>query len=83
MNYWIWYATLKTLNRIQKKKLLELFQNPNNIFKLKKEELLNLKFLKQSNIEEMLQNRDLSLIKKFSIIFMDRKRDVLMVKDVS
>lgn len=65
MNYWIWYATLQTLNRIQKKKLLELFQNPNNIFKLKKEELLNLKFLKQSNIEEILQNRDLILIAKY------------------
>lgn len=65
MNYWIWYATLETLNRIQKKKLLELFKYPRKIFELKKEELLNLKFLKQSNIEELLQNRNLDLIKKY------------------
>lgn len=65
MNYWVWYAVLETLNPVQKKKLLELYKTPERIFMATKEELVNLKFLKQSNIDEMFQKKNISLIKKY------------------
>lgn len=64
MNYWIWYAMLESLNPIQKRKLLKLFNTPEKIFMAKKEELLNLNFLRQSNINEIFRKRDIKLIKR-------------------
>lgn len=65
MNYWIWFATLDTLNPIQKKKLLDIYKSPENVFMVKKVELENLLFLKKSNIDELLTKRDLKLLKRY------------------
>lgn len=65
MNYWIWYASLETLNPIQKMKLLEIYGTPKPIFEEKRENMENLKFLKKSNIDEIFQKRNLLLIKKY------------------
>ncbi len=65
MKYWIWLATLETLNPIQKKKLLDIYKSPQNIYDEKIEELSNLKFLKKSNIVEISKKRDMTLITKY------------------
>ena len=65
MNYWIWYTTLDSLNPTQKKKLLEVYDTPEKIFYAKREELSNLNFLKKSNIEEIVNNKNIELIKKY------------------
>jgi len=73
MNYWIWYATLSTLSVIQKKKLLEIYETPERIFYLKTEDLANLKFLKESNKMEILQNRNIQLIEKYEVYMQKNK----------
>ena len=65
MNYWIWYALLDTLKPIQKKKLLDIYITPEKVFFAKRAELENLKFLKESNMNEMFQKRDINLINKY------------------
>ena len=65
MNYWIWYATLNSLTIIQKKKLLELYDTPEKIFYAQKEELANLKFLRQSNIDEICKKKSIAFMKKY------------------
>lgn len=65
MNYWIWYALLDTLKPIQKKKLLDIYNMPEKVFNAKRTELENLKFLKESNIDEIFQKRDINLINKY------------------
>lgn len=65
MNYWIWYSTLTTLTPIQKKKLLDIYETPKAIFKAEKEDLANLNFLQQSNVNEIFQKRDIDLLYKY------------------
>ena len=65
MNYWIWFSLLDSLKPLQKKKLLDVFGNPKNIFKAQKSELENLKFIKESNINEIFQKRNILLIKRY------------------
>ena len=65
MNFWIWYATLTSLNLVQKRKLLELYDSPEDIFCTKREELENLNFLNKSNIDEIFEKRDMNLTQKY------------------
>lgn len=65
MKYWIWYATLETLNPIQKKKLLDIYVTPKKIFDAKLDDVKNLNFLRESNINEIFQKRDMKLIAKY------------------
>lgn len=65
MKYWIWYSILKTLTERQKRKLLEIYKNPNKIFMLSRVDLENLNFLSTSNINEILENRNATLLKQY------------------
>lgn len=65
MIYWIWFATLETLNPIQKKKLLDVYNNPEKIYYEKEEMLKEHKFLNFKNIEEMRQKKDINLLKRY------------------
>ncbi|MBO5141592.1 MAG: DNA-processing protein DprA [Clostridia bacterium] len=65
MIYWIWFATLETLNPIQKKKLLDVYNNPEKIYYEKEEKLKKLNFLTDRNIEEMRQKKDINLLKRY------------------
>ena len=40
--YWIWLSLIKGLGAIKKKKLLEIYKTPENIYKLDKDELLKI-----------------------------------------
>ena len=40
--YWIWLSLINGLGAIKKKKLLELYKTPENIYELNKEELLEI-----------------------------------------
>lgn len=81
MNYWIWFATLDTLNPIQKKKLLDIYKNPENVFMVKKEELENLLFLKKSNIDELLTKRDLKLLKRYEEYIVQNNIQIINITD--
>lgn len=65
MKFWIWYTLLESLSLSQKRKLLGIYGNPKKIFEARRGEFENLKFLKESNIDEMLQKRNMSLIAKY------------------
>ena len=40
--YWVWFSLIPNLGSRRKQKLLEIYKNPEAIYKLKKEELLNI-----------------------------------------
>lgn len=81
MNYWIWFATLDTLNPIQKKKLLDLYNSPEKVFMAKKGELENLIFLRKSNIDELLTKRDINLIKKYEEYIIKNNIQIINITD--
>lgn len=77
MYYWIWFYLLKTLDIIQKNKLIEIYKSPKQIFNLNEQELSNLFFLNESNIMEMCNKSNDELIKRYEKYM--KEKNILMV----
>lgn len=81
MNYWIWYATLESLNNIQKRRLLEIFGTPEQIYMLKKEKFENINFLNKSNVDEIFKKRNVDLINKYERYMHKNNIEMLHITD--
>lgn len=65
MNYWIWFAIIKGLGPIQKKKLLDIYESPENIYNTKIDEIEATGVLKKGIAEEIEKSKNILLIKKY------------------
>lgn len=65
MNYWIWFATIKGLGPIQKKKLLDVYGTPENIYNTKIDEIEATGVLKNGIAEEIEKSKNVLLMKKY------------------
>lgn len=81
MKYWIWYSLLETLSVVKKKKLLDIYCTPEKIFNIKIEELANIKFINQSNIDELINNRDLKLISRYEEYMLKNNIKMININD--
>ena len=52
--YWIWLSLIKNLGYKRKLKLLELYQNPEKIYKLSKEELLKIEGIGEETVKNII-----------------------------
>ena len=65
MNYWIWFATIKGLGSVQKRKLLEIYDTPEKIYNAKIKSLESTNVLRKSVLEEFERSKDKILIRKY------------------
>lgn len=65
MNDWIWLAMMEGVGPVRKKRLLEKFKTPRNIYEAKKEELLKVEGISEKIADSILKTKDLELIKKY------------------
>ena len=55
--YWIWLSLIKNLGPKRKLKLLELYQNPEKIYKLTKEELLKIEGIGEETVKNIMLSK--------------------------
>ncbi len=55
--YWIWLSLIEGLGAIKKKKLLEIYKTPENIYKLDKEELLEIEGIGKKLADKILNEK--------------------------
>ena len=60
--YWIWLSLIKNLGPKRKLKLLELYQNPEKIYKLTKEELLKIEGIGEETIKNIILSKNEKLL---------------------
>ena len=65
MNYWIWFSTIKGLGSIQKKKLLEMYDTPEKIYKAKVTSLDSTKILRKGSLEELEKSKNIKLLEAY------------------
>ena len=56
--YWIWLSLIKNLGSKRKLKLLELYKNPEEIYKLTKEELININGIREAIAKEIIISKN-------------------------
>lgn len=60
--YWIWFSLIKKLGCIQKRKLLEIYKNPKEIYKLKEEDLLKIEGIGEIIAKSIIDSKNQKLI---------------------
>ena len=60
--YWIWFSLIKNLGCRRKKKLLELYKTPENIYNLTKEELLKIDGIGNETVKNILESKNEKLL---------------------
>ena len=60
--YWIWLSLIKNLGHKRKLKLLELYQNPEKIYKLSKEELLKIERIGEETVKNIILAKNEKLL---------------------
>lgn len=65
MNYWIWFSTIKGLGSIQKKKLLEIYDTPEKIYKAKLTSLASTKIFRKGVLEELEKSKNVKLLEQY------------------
>lgn len=62
--YWIWLSLINGLGAIKKKKLLELYKTPENIYELNKEELLEIPGIGEKLADKILSQEIRAIVPK-------------------
>lgn len=60
--YWIWLSLIKNLGPKRKLKLLELYQNPEKIYKLSKDELLKIEGIGEETTKNIIDSKNEKLL---------------------
>lgn len=63
--YWIWLTRIRNLGSIKISKLLEIYKEPKNIWKLKKEELIKIDGIGKKIVEEILKEEYRENLEKY------------------
>lgn len=79
--YWIWFSRIKQLGNKRKRQLLELYQDPKNIYELKKEELLQVKGIGEKKIEAILNPEIRSSLQDYMEQMEKQKISIISMKD--
>ena len=69
--YWIWFSLIKNLGARRKLKLLEIYKNPQNIYNLKKNELLKIEGIGEKIVQNILDGNIKRNINKY-IAYMEK-----------
>ena len=79
--YWIWLSIIEGLGAIKKKKLLELYKNPENIYKLSKNELLKVEQIGENTAEKILCKETRQIISKHIEYMQKNDIDIININE--
>lgn len=77
--YWIWLSLIKGLGAIKKKKLLEIYKTPENIYKLDKDELLKIEGIGEKLADKMLNENVRASVSKHIEYMQKNKIDIINI----
>lgn len=60
--YWIWFSLIKGLGCVRKRKLLQLYKSPENIYNLTKKELLKIEGIGEETIYNIIESKNKKII---------------------
>lgn len=60
--YWIWFSLIKGIGCVRKRKLLQLYKTPENIYALTRKELLKIKWIGEETIYNIMEAKNKKII---------------------
>lgn len=77
--YWIWLSLIGGLGAIKKKKLLEIYKTPENIYKLDKDELLKIEGIGEKLADKILNEKVRASVSKHIEYMQKNKIDIINI----
>ena len=77
--YWIWLSLIKNLGSKRKLKLLEVYKNPEEIYKLSKDDLLSIEGFGQETVDNILNSKNPDLLNYHIKYMEENKIDVINI----
>lgn len=79
--YWIWLSLIPTLGSIKKRKLLNVYGNPENIYYAKKNELLKIEGINEKNVDNLLAVDKKHNLNKYIERMKEHNIDIISIYD--
>lgn len=79
LKYWIWLSRIKKLNSIKIQKLLEIYKSPENIWKLKRKELIDIDGIGEKTVDEILKKEYRENLDKYEKYMKDNKIELINI----
>lgn len=79
--YWIWFTLIKGLGNKRKQKLLKIYKNPQKIYYLKKEELMNICGIREQIAEKILDRSIKNVVNKYIEYMKNNNIDIITIMD--
>lgn len=79
--YWIWLSMLREVGNISKKKLLDKYKTPERIYNLTYEELIQLKWLNNKKIENILDKKIRDYLGKYIENMIRKEIDIITINE--
>lgn len=79
--YWIWFSLIKGLGNKRKQKLLKIYKNPQKIYYLKKEELMNICGIREQIAEKILDRSIKNVVNKYIEYMENNNIDIITIMD--
>ena len=79
--YWIWLSILREVGNISKKKLLDKYKTPERIYNLTYEELIQLKWLNNKKIENILDKKIRECLGEYIKNMIRKEIDIIKINE--
>lgn len=79
--YWIWLSLIKGLGAVRKRKLLEKYKTPEEIYKLKKEELQEIEGIGEKIAEKIIDKNTRNMVYKHIKCMIENNIDIINISD--
>ena len=79
--YWIWFTLIKGLGNKRKQKLLKIYKNPQKIYYLKKEELMNICGIGEQIVDKILDRSIKNVVNKYIEYMENNNIDIITIMD--
>lgn len=79
--YWIWFSLIKGLGNKRKQKLLKIYKNPQKIYYLKKEELMNICGIGEQIVDKILDRSIKNVVNKYIEYMENNNIDIITIMD--
>ena len=80
--YWIWLSLIKDLGSLKTQKLLEIYKTPENIYKLTKKELMQVKEIGEKLSENIIKSKNEKLLEYHIEYMIKNNIDIINIFDV-
>lgn len=81
MNYWIWFASIKGLGSIQKKKLLEVYDTPKKIYNATSKSLQSTQILREGVLKEIEKSKNTRLLEQYEEYMLKHNIEIINIRD--